>query len=80
MERSTPSRRDGMNLPKEESLLWEATLLVKNAADSLPTLQLYVPSTCGAKGAACLTLSNYTLEGLPIIIYLQEDTKLVGRP
>jgi hypothetical protein len=58
MERNTPSRRDGMNLAKEESLLWEATLLIKNAADSLPTLQLYVPGICDAKRVTYLTLSR----------------------
>jgi hypothetical protein len=32
----TPSRLDGMNPAKEDSLLWEAASLVAYAAESLP--------------------------------------------
>jgi hypothetical protein len=35
LDSSTPSRREGMHPKKEESLLWEATLLLKYAADQM---------------------------------------------
>lgn len=42
MQKDTPSRRDGMHLAKEESLLWEGTNLISYAAHSM---KLCVPCT-----------------------------------